>query len=59
MGETDFDLNVSAHLNDALGPLLMARILHNPLRYRLYGQVHLGSGILRNIPFDQNGQFRL
>jgi hypothetical protein len=37
----------------------MARILHNPLRYRLYGQVHLGSGILRNIPFDQNGQFRL
>ena len=59
MGETDFDLNVSAHLNDALGPLLMARILHSPLRYRLYGQVHLGSGILRNIPFDQNGQFRL
>src|ERR1700722_3469611 len=59
MGETDFDLNVSAHLNDALGPLLMARILHSSLRYRLYGQVHLRSGILRNIPFDQNGQFRL
>jgi LEA14-like dessication related protein len=59
MGETDFDLNVSAHLSDALAPLLLARILHNPLRYRLYGEVHLGSGILRNIPFDQNGQFRL
>jgi LEA14-like dessication related protein len=59
MGETDFDLNVNAHLSDALGPLLAARILHSSLRYRLYGQVHLRSGIVRNIPFDQNGQFRL
>jgi LEA14-like dessication related protein len=59
LGETDFDLNVTAHLSDALGPLLAARIFHNALQYRLYGQVHLRSGILRNIPFDQKGQLRL
>jgi LEA14-like dessication related protein len=59
MGESDFKLNVSAHLNDALGPLLAARMLHSALRYRLYGEVHLRGGMLRNIPFDQNGQIRL
>lgn len=57
-GETDFNMNVTAHLDNALG-LLTGGLFHNSVDYRLYGHVHLGSGLLRNIPFDQKGSLRL
>ena len=32
---------------------------HSSVDYRLYGQVHLASGIVRTVPFSQNGRVRL
>lgn len=57
-GETDFGLNVSANLANALGALL-GGLGHNTVDYRLYGEVHLSGGLVRNIPFDQHGRVRL
>jgi LEA14-like dessication related protein len=57
-GETDFNLNVTAHLDNALG-LLTGSLMHSSVDYRLYGQVHLGAGIVRTLPFDQKGRLRL
>jgi LEA14-like dessication related protein len=57
-GATDFNLNVIAHLDNALG-LLAGGFLHSSVDYRLYGQVHLGSGLVRTVPFDQKGRLRL
>ncbi len=57
-GETDFVLDVTAHLHDAL-TLLAGGLLHKSVQYRLYGQVHLRGGIVRHIAFDQRGQLRL
>jgi len=57
-GETDFGLNVTANLNTALLALLSG-LGHKTVDYHLYGQVHLGSGLVRNIPFDQRSRLRL
>jgi LEA14-like dessication related protein len=57
-GETDFNLNVTAHLDNALG-LLTGGLMHSSVDYRLYGEVHLSAGILRTLPFDQKGRLRL
>lgn len=56
-GETDFGLNVSAHLDTALAALL-GGLGHRTVDYHLYGVVHLASGIVRSIPFDQHNQLR-
>jgi hypothetical protein len=32
---------------------------HKTVDYHLYGQVHLGGGLVRTIPFDQEGRVRL
>lgn len=57
-GETDFGLNVTANLNNAL-TALAGGFGHKTIDYHLYGQVHLGSGLVRKIPFDQKGRMRL
>jgi LEA14-like dessication related protein len=57
-GETDFGLNVTAHLDTAL-VALMSGLGHRTVDYRMYGQVHLGSGLMRNIPFEQKGRVKL
>jgi len=57
-GETDFGVNVAANLASALTALL-AGIGHSAVDYRLYGEVHLSGGLVRNIPFDQKGRVRL
>ncbi len=57
-GETDFGLNVAANLASALTALL-GGIGHSTVDYRLYGEVHLSGGLVRNIPFDQKGRVRL
>jgi LEA14-like dessication related protein len=57
-GETDFGLNVTANLSSALGALAVG-FGHNTVDYHLYGKVHLGSGLVRTVPFDQKGRVRL
>jgi LEA14-like dessication related protein len=57
-GETDFGLNVTAHLDAALVALLSG-LGHRTVDYRMYGQVHLSSGFMRNIPFEQKGRVKL
>jgi len=57
-GETDFGLNVTADLNSAL-MALAGGFGHHTVDYHLYGQVHLGGGFVRTIPFDQKGRVRL
>ena len=57
-GEADFGLNVTANLNNALAALVSG-LTHRSVDYHLYGQVHLGAGIVRTIPFEQRGRVRL
>jgi LEA14-like dessication related protein len=57
-GEADFVLNVSAQLANAMG-LISAASNHSTVEYRLYGEVHFGSGFVRTLPFDERGQVRL
>ena len=58
LGETDFDLNVTANVNTVLAALASG-FGHHTVDYRIYGEVHLQGGIVRNIPFDQKGRVRL
>jgi LEA14-like dessication related protein len=58
LGAIDFDLNVTANLNTVLAALA-GGLGHHTVDYRVYGQVHLQGGMLRNIPFDQKGRVRL
>lgn len=57
-GAVDFQVNVEANMNAAL-LALAAGLGRNSLDYRITGTVHLASGILRNIPFDESGRVRL
>ncbi|MGA8707168.1 MAG: LEA type 2 family protein [Steroidobacteraceae bacterium] len=57
-GETDFGLNVTANLNTALLALL-GGLGRRTVDYHFYGVVHLGEGLLRNIPFDQRSSLRM
>jgi LEA14-like dessication related protein len=58
LGEADFDLNVTANLNNVL-LALAGGLSHHTVNYRVYGQVHLQGGLVRTIPFDQKGRVRL
>jgi LEA14-like dessication related protein len=60
LGEADFDMNVTTNLASTL--LKLAG--RNPgtggdVGYRLVGKVTLSEGLLRTVPFDQQGTFRL
>ncbi len=57
-GSTDFGLNVTANLDAALVALLSG-LGHKTVDYRMYGQVHLSGGLVRNIPFEQKGRVKL
>jgi LEA14-like dessication related protein len=56
-GATDFGLNVTAHLDAGLAAALSG-FGHRKVEYHLYGVVHLASGLVRNIPFDQHNQLK-
>jgi LEA14-like dessication related protein len=58
LGEADFDLNVTANLNSVLAALA-GGFGHHTVDYRVYGKVHLQGGVVRTIPFDQQGRLRL
>jgi LEA14-like dessication related protein len=57
-GAADAVLNVTADMNGAL-LALAGGLTHSAVGYRLSGQVHLASGLVRTIPFDQRGRVRL
>ncbi|HXN11216.1 MAG TPA: LEA type 2 family protein [Steroidobacteraceae bacterium] len=57
-GATDFDVDVTADLNEALR-LVAAAMGHHSVDYRLYGTAHLRGGLLSSLPFDQRGRVRL
>jgi len=60
-GDAEFDMSVTTNLAAALMQL-MARgpnALQEQVPYRLSGKVELSQGLLRSIPFEQRGSFRL
>jgi LEA14-like dessication related protein len=60
-GEAEFDMNVTANVAGTLIALLGRRDAADgdAIAYRLVGKVALSRGLLREIPFDQNGTFKL
>ena len=60
-GEAEFDMKVTANMAGALFALFgrSGVAQGGGVGYRLRGKVSLSEGILRNIPFEQTGTFRL
>jgi LEA14-like dessication related protein len=61
LGETEFDMSMTTDLAGALVRLLGRGpdALGQSVAYRLTGKVVLAQGLLRSIPFEQSGTFRL
>ena len=57
-GDAEFDMNVTANAAAAL----LRMFAHGnaaSLHYRVYGKVRLSAGLLRSVPFDQQGDLPL
>jgi LEA14-like dessication related protein len=61
LGETEFDMSMTINVAGALINLLGRGpdALGQSVAYRLTGKVSLAQGLLRSIPFEQNGTFKL
>jgi LEA14-like dessication related protein len=61
LGEAEFDMKINTNMIGALAILLARRDGHNAdgVPYRISGKVQLASGLLRSVPFEQKGSFRL
>lgn len=61
LGEAEFDMNVTANAASALLRLLGRgeKFSGETVDYRLTGRLSLESGLLRSIPFTEEGSFRL
>jgi LEA14-like dessication related protein len=57
LGEAEFDMHVTTNMAGTLGRLLGHSGADIP--YRLAGRVTLSEGMLRSIPFEQHGSFKL
>ncbi|HZO21200.1 MAG TPA: LEA type 2 family protein [Steroidobacteraceae bacterium] len=57
LGEAEFDMTVSANMAGMLVKLLGQG--GSPIEYHLSGKVALSEGLLRSIPFDNHGTFKL
>jgi LEA14-like dessication related protein len=57
-GDAEFDMNVTANAAAAL-LRMFARGNAAPVAYRIHGKVQLSSGLLRSVPFDQQGELPL
>ena len=57
-GVAEFDMNVTANMAGVLFKIL-GRGGDAAIDYRIRGKVSLSEGLLRSIPFDQKGQFKL
>jgi LEA14-like dessication related protein len=57
-GDAEFDMNITANAAAAL----LRMFAHGnaaPVQYRIHGRVQLSSGLLRSVPFDQQGELPL
>ena len=58
-GSAEFDLSMKANAANMVLRLLSGGRKLDNLDYRLVGKVSLSSGMMRSIPFDEKGQFKL
>ncbi len=60
-GEAEFDMNVTANMAGALFKLFGrgGDASADRIEYRIRGKVSLSEGLLRNVPFEQRGTFKL
>jgi LEA14-like dessication related protein len=60
LGEAEFDMNMTANMAGAIIRLLgRGDSLGDQLEYRVTGKISLSEGLLRSIPFEDTGTFRL
>ena len=60
LGEAEFDMNVTASMAGTLIKLLgRGNSLGDQVDYRMKGKVSLSEGLLRSIPFEEKGSFKL
>jgi LEA14-like dessication related protein len=57
-GEAEFDMSVTANMAGALFKML-GRGSADGIDYRIAGKVSLSEGLLRTVPFEQHGRFKL
>jgi len=58
LGEAEFDMNMTANMAGTIISLL-SHGADSSIDYHLVGKVSLSEGLLRSIPFDQHGTFKL
>jgi LEA14-like dessication related protein len=58
-GEQEFDVSVTANAAAMVLRLLGGGRRPDAVEYRITGKVLLAKGLMRNIPFDQKGEFKL
>lgn len=60
LGEAEFDMNMTANMAGALIKLLgKGDRLGDQVEYRVKGKISLSEGLLRSIPFEDKGTFKL
>lgn len=59
LGATEFDMSMNADMAGVVFRLLGSGRKLDNVDYHLSGKVSLSSGILRSVPFDQKGSFKL
>jgi len=60
LGEAEFDMNMTANMAGALLKLLgSGNQLKDEVDYRVKGKLSLAEGLMRSIPFEDSGTFRL
>jgi LEA14-like dessication related protein len=58
LGEAEFDMNMTANMAGTIISLLSHGSDAN-VEYHLAGKISLSQGLLRSVPFDEHGSFRL
>jgi LEA14-like dessication related protein len=60
LGEAEFDMNMTANMAGALLKLLgSGKQLGDSVDYRVTGKLSLSHGLMRSIPFEDRGSFKL
>jgi LEA14-like dessication related protein len=60
LGEAEFDMNMTANMASAIIKLLgRGNDVGDEVDYRVTGKISLSEGLLRSIPFEDRGTFRL
>jgi LEA14-like dessication related protein len=60
-GEAEFDMNMTANMAGAILKLLgkSSEAMGDEVDYRVTGKISLSEGLLRSIPFEDHGKFKL